>query len=125
MAARTEGGAMREQQERVAAILERVRLEGDRALLELTERFDGVRPDPLRIAPERLEEAWIGTAPALQEALQLAHQRIETFHQLQRPTDLALRGPHGESLGRRWRPVERAGLYVPGGRASYPSTVLM
>ena len=125
IAARTEGGAMREQQERVAAILERVRLEGDRALLELTERFDGVRPDPLRIAPERLEEAWIGTAPALQEALQLAYQRIETFHQLQRPTDLALRGPHGENLGRRWRPVERAGLYVPGGRASYPSTVLM
>ena len=125
IAARTEGGAMREQQVRVAAILERVRLEGDGALMELTERFDGMRPDPLRIPPQRLEEAWNSTAPALQEALQLAHQRIETFHKLQRPTDLALRGPHGEALGRRWRPVERAGLYVPGGRASYPSTVLM
>ena len=55
----------------------------------------------------------------------LAHERILAFHQAQLPQDLALTGPHGERLGRRWRPVERAGLYVPGGRASYPSTVLM
>ena len=125
IAARTEGGAMREQQERVAAILERVRIEGDGALLALTEQFDGVRPDPLRIPAERLEQAWQDTAPALREALELAHRRIEAFHRLQRPADLAMAGPHGEQLGRRWRPVERAGLYVPGGRASYPSTVLM
>jgi histidinol dehydrogenase len=125
IAARTEGGALREEQERVAAILERVRLEGDGALLELSERFDGVRPDPLRIAPERLELAWRDTPAPLRQALELAHDRIETFHRLQRPADLAMQGPHGESLGRRWRPVQRAGLYVPGGRASYPSTVLM
>ena len=125
IAARTEGGALREEQDRVAAILERVRLEGDAALLELTERFDGVRPDPLRIPPERLEAAWQTTPPSLREALELAHRRIEDFHRRQRPADLAVQGPHGELLGRRWRPVERAGLYVPGGRASYPSTVLM
>ena len=61
----------------------------------------------------------------MQQALELAHGRILAFHQHQRPQDLAITGPHGELLGRRWRPVERAGLYVPGGRASYPSTVLM
>jgi histidinol dehydrogenase len=125
IAQRTEGGAMREQQERVAAILERVRLEGDAALLELTERVDGVRPDPLWIPPERLAQAWDATAPALRAALELAHERIVSFHRHQYPVDLSLTGPHGERLGRRWRPVERAGLYVPGGRASYPSTVLM
>jgi histidinol dehydrogenase len=116
---------MREQQERVAQILERVRLEGDAALLDLTEQFDGVRPEPLRIPLERLEAAWHSTSAPLRDALELAHRRIQAFHRLQHPGDLAMTGPHGESLGRRWRPVERAGIYVPGGRASYPSTVLM
>ncbi|MFM7267476.1 MAG: histidinol dehydrogenase [Cyanobium sp.] len=125
IAARTGGGALREEEGKVAAILERVRLEGDTALLELTERFDGVRPDPLRIPEARLAQAWQDTPQALREALDLAHGRIESFHRRQIPGDLAVTGPHGEMLGRRWRPVERAGLYVPGGRASYPSTVLM
>jgi histidinol dehydrogenase len=116
---------MRQQQDLVASILEQVRRGGDGALLELSERFDGVRPDPLRVPAEQLQEAWKATPAPLQAALELAHRRIETFHRHQRPADLAVRGPHGESLGRRWRPVERAGLYVPGGRASYPSTVLM
>ena len=125
IAQRTEGSAIAEQQNRVAGILERVRLEGDAALFDLTERFDGVRPDPLAIPPERLHQAWEATAPSLRAALELAHERITTFHRHQRPADLAVNGPHGERLGRRWRPVARAGLYVPGGRASYPSTVLM
>lgn len=116
---------MRLEEERVEQILERVRQEGDGALLSLTEAFDGVRPDPLRVPEARLQEAWEQLAPPLQQALQTAHGRILHFHQHQRPADLAIRGPHGERLGRRWRPVERAGLYVPGGRAAYPSTVLM
>ncbi|MFM7266671.1 MAG: histidinol dehydrogenase, partial [Cyanobium sp.] len=82
---------------------------GDQALLDLSERFDGLRPDPLRIPEERLEEAWRTTPAELQEALDLAHGRVLAFHQAQRPADLALDGPHGERLGRRWRPVERAG----------------
>ena len=125
IAGRTSAGRMKEETARVEAILEQVQQQGDQALLDLTERFDGVRPDPLRIPPERLAAAWEATAPALQNALTLAHQRILAFHEQQRPADLAVTGPHGERLGRRWRPVERAGLYVPGGRASYPSTVLM
>ncbi|MFN7900525.1 MAG: histidinol dehydrogenase [Synechococcaceae cyanobacterium] len=125
IAGRTSGGALRREEERVAAILEQVRQQGDAALLELSERFDGVRPDPLRIPPERLEQAWRETPAPLQEALRLAHGRILAFHQRQMPLDLSLQGPHGERLGRRWRPVRRAGLYVPGVRAAYPSTVLM
>jgi histidinol dehydrogenase len=125
IADRTEGGQSREVAERVDAILEQVRRDGDAALLELSERFDGVRPDPLRVPEADLQAAWTATPSDLQDALRLAHRRILDFHQQQKPVDLAVTGVHGERLGRRWRPVERAGLYVPGGRASYPSTVLM
>ena len=125
IAERTSGGRLREEMVRVEEILSRVQAEGDAALMELTERFDGVRPDPLRIPPQRLADAWQATPESLKDALRLAHQRILAFHQHQLPTDLAVTGPHGELLGRRLRPVQRAGLYVPGGRASYPSTVLM
>ncbi|MEY3751114.1 MAG: histidinol dehydrogenase [Cyanobacteriota bacterium] len=125
IAERTGGGQSREAAQRVDAIIEQVQQQGDAALMELTERFDGVRPDPLRVPAAALEAAWQATPEELQEALKLAHRRIVDFHQRQKPADLAVTGVHGERLGRRWRPVERAGLYVPGGRASYPSTVLM
>jgi histidinol dehydrogenase len=125
IAARTEGAQMRQEEQNVAHLLEQVRLEGDAALLRLTETFDGVCPDPLRVPEARLEQAWNELPSPLQQALTLAHGRILHFHQQQRPADLAIRGPYGERLGRRWRPVDRAGLYVPGGRAAYPSTVLM
>ncbi len=125
IAARTEGGQMRQEEERVAAILAQVRKDGDGALLELTERFDGLRPDPLRVPAERLAQAWQACPEPLRRALDLAHDRILDFHRRQLPADLAVTGPHGERIGRRWRPVQRAGIYVPGGRASYPSTVLM
>ncbi len=125
IADRTGGGRMAREEAAVGEILEAVRNGGDAALLELSERFDGFRPDPLRIPQERLAEAWRTTPAALQDALDRAHGRILAFHRAQKPADLALEGPHGERLGRRWRPVERAGLYVPGGRAAYPSTVLM
>jgi len=125
IAGRTGGAPMAEAARRVDAILAQVAEQGDAALLELSERFDGVRPDPLRIPTERLEAAWQACTPQLRQALELAHARIVDFHQRQLPADLAVTGPHGETLGRRWRPVQRAGLYVPGGRAAYPSTVLM
>ena len=125
IAGRTGGAPMVEAAQRVDAILAQVAAGGDQALLELSERFDSVRPEPLRIPAERLEAAWASCDPQLREALELAHRRILDFHRRQLPADLAAVGPHGEQLGRRWRPVQRAGLYVPGGRASYPSTVLM
>lgn len=114
-----------EARERVEAILAAVRDRGDAAIADFTERFDGFRPEPMAVSPEALEQAWTSLPTNLRDALELAHRRITDFHQRQRPADLAVMGPHGEQLGRRWRPVERAGLYVPGGRAAYPSTVLM
>ena len=125
IAQRTGSGQSADAAQRVDAILAQVRSQGDAALLDLTERFDGVRPDPLRVPPQEIAAAWQACDPNLQEALKLAHRRILDFHQRQKPVDLQVTGVHGERLGRRWRPVERAGLYVPGGRASYPSTVLM
>lgn len=125
IADRTNSGQAEAAIKTVDAILAQVRTEGDRALLDLSERFDGVRPDPLRIPLQQLKAAWNQCDSRLKAALELAHERILAFHQIQLPSDLDLTGPHGERLGRRWRPVETAGIYIPGGRASYPSTVLM
>ncbi len=109
----------------VQKILQDVKEKGDEALLYYTERFDGFKPEPLTVSPELLLEAWESTPKALQKALRLAHQRIKNFHQHQLPTDLVIDGDNGERVGRRWTPVQKAGIYIPGGRASYPSTVLM
>ena len=125
LSSRTTQTQQGEARERVEAILKAVRDRGDAAIADFTERFDGFRPEPMAVSPEALEHAWTSLPTNLRDALELAHRRITDFHQRQRPTDLAVTGPHGEQLGRRWRPVERAGLYVPGGRAAYPSTVLM
>ena len=125
LSSRTTQTQQGEARERVEAILAAVRDHGDAAIADFTEQFDGFRPEPMAVSPEALEQAWTSLPTNLRDALELAHRRITDFHQRQRPADLAVTGPHGEQLGRRWRPVERAGLYVPGGRAAYPSTVLM
>ena len=125
LSSRTTQTQQGEARERVEAILKAVRDHGDAAIADFTERFDGFQPEPMAVSPEALEQAWTSLPTNLRDALELAHRRITDFHQRQRPADLAVTGPHGEQLGRRWRPVERAGLYVPGGRAAYPSTVLM
>lgn len=125
LSSRTRQTQQGEARERVEVILAAVRDRGDAAIADFTERFDGFRPEPMAVSPEALEQAWTSLPTNLRDALELAHRRITDFHQRQRPADLAVTGPHGEQLGRRWRPVERAGLYVPGGRAAYPSTVLM
>ena len=125
LSSRTDQSQQSEARERVDAILAAVRDRGDAAIAEFTERFDGFRPVPMAVPQTALEQAWITLPTNLRDALELAHRRITDFHQRQRPADLAVTGPHGEQLGRRWRPVQRAGLYVPGGRAAYPNTVLM
>ncbi|WP_413443054.1 histidinol dehydrogenase [Synechococcus sp. MIT S1220] len=125
LASRTVDDRQLEARSKVDSILAAVRQHGDTALMDYTERFDRFRPDPVAIPEAALEEAWTQMPMDLRDALELAHRRIKEFHQRQRPVDIAMEGPHGEQLGRRWRPVKRAGLYVPGGRAAYPSTVLM
>ena len=122
---RTESPKLQEVRFTVDSIIERVKREGDKALRDYTERFDGVAINELRVPPEALERAWQLTPAPLQQALQLANERILAFHLQQLPNNLEINGPYGETRKRRWRPVHRAGLYVPGGRAPYPSTVLM
>ena len=125
LSGRTANAKQRQARDRVDAILSAVRERGDDAIQEFTERFDGFRPDRLAVPLKELETAGTTLPVNLRDALDLAHRRITDFHQRQRPADLSVIGPHGEQIGRRWRPVERAGLYIPGGRAAYPSTVLM
>jgi len=111
----------------VAAIIARVRAEGDAALRDLTRRFDGHDLDAAGWEVPRADRraALDGLAPDLRRALELAAERIAAYHEGQRPADRDGTDAAGVRLGARWRAVEAAGLYVPGGRAAYPSTVLM
>jgi histidinol dehydrogenase len=111
----------------VADIIAQVRTGGDAALIALTERFDRVRLAPERLAFSEAEiDAEIANVPAADRAaLDLAAARIRAYHERQRPEDARWTDPTGAELGWRWTPVAAAGLYVPGGLASYPSSVLM
>lgn len=111
----------------VATILSRVRSEGDAALIDLTQRFDGFDLDAegWSISREDCAAAYAGLVPDLRDALDLAAARIRTYHAKQRPTDSDWTDGTGTRMGARWTAVEAAGLYVPGGRAAYPSSVLM
>ncbi len=111
----------------VAGIIAAVRARGDAALLEYTARFDlvSLTPDRLRVSAAEIDAAEAGIAPALRDALDLAATRIEAFHRAQCPQDLRMTDQAGLTLGMRWTPLDAVGLYVPGGKAAYPSSVLM
>jgi histidinol dehydrogenase len=113
--------------DQVAAIVARVRAEGDAALYDLTLRFDGLdlHEAGLRVSESEIEAADAKVDKRTREALQVAHDRILAHHQRQLPTDDSYKDALGVELGTRWTPVGSAGLYVPGGTASYPSSVLM
>ena len=109
----------------VKKILEDVKNQGDEALKKYTLKFDGFSPDPLSVSKKEIAKAWEKTTKPLQEALKNAKHRIEKFHEKEIPQSFSIKGIYGEDVQRKWLPVQKAGLYVPGGRASYPSTVLM
>ncbi|GGD98766.1 histidinol dehydrogenase [Tsuneonella deserti] len=112
----------------VAAIISRVKAKGDVALSEYTQRFDDhqlTEDGDWRIDLADCAAAFEGLEPTLRDALVLAAERIRTYHESQRPTDRDEIDSAGVRLGARWRPVDAAGLYVPGGRAAYPSSLLM
>lgn len=111
----------------VREIIERVRAEGDQALLDYTSRFDRqtLTPQTLRVTEAEVEQANAQTPPALREALAMAAQRIEAFHRAQLPQDIELTDELGVRMGLRWQKLDAVGLYVPGGKATYPSSVLM
>jgi len=108
-------------------IVREVRAEGGAAVAAYTRRFDRLEIDPYRLTADGIDlEQLAGTCPdEIRAALDFAADRIETFHRRQMPQDGVLREENGIELGWRWTPVDAAGVYVPGGRASYPSSVLM
>ncbi|MEM7076647.1 MAG: histidinol dehydrogenase [Pseudomonadota bacterium] len=111
----------------VADIIETVRTQGDAALIAYTEQFDRVTltPDQLRFSKDEIDALVAQVSEEERDALTLASDRIRAYHQRQMPEDERWTEPNGATLGWRWSPVSTAGLYVPGGLASYPSSVLM
>ncbi|MEK6542586.1 MAG: histidinol dehydrogenase [Pseudomonadota bacterium] len=108
----------------VAAIIAHVRSDGDAAVAELTQRFDG-HSLPWRISLDEAKDAYGALDPALRDALELAAKRIRSYHVAQIPKNSDARDDAGVRMGARWNAVDAAGIYVPGGRAAYPSSVLM
>lgn len=109
----------------VAAIIAEVRQRGDAAVRELTERFDGARLDSLFLPDARWDELAAQCPSAVRAALQLAYERVRAFHAPQVPPSYEQRLPGGGVLRCLTVPLRRAACYVPGGRAAYPSTVIM
>jgi histidinol dehydrogenase len=111
-------------QDTVRRILADVRARGDAALIEYTRKFDGVEKI-LEVKKQELQESLSSIPTALADALREAHERIRAFHERQRQDSWDYTEADGTRLGQRVTPLERVGLYVPGGKAAYPSSVLM
>ncbi|KIN63409.1 Histidinol dehydrogenase [Sulfitobacter noctilucicola] len=111
----------------VAKIIADVRSRGDAAVIDLTAKFDRITltPDTLRITAQEIADAEAQVSPEDAQALHLAAERIRAYHERQLPEDAEWTDEAGATLGWRWTAISAAGLYVPGGLASYPSSVLM
>ena len=105
-------------------IVENVRERGDAALLEYTERFDGVRPREIRVPQKEIGRAADALSPALRESFGVAIENVRVFHEREMDRSWE-RSRAGATTGQRVRPIRRVGLYVPGGHAAYPSTLVM
>ena len=112
-------------EEPVRAIIERVRTGGDDALLECIAEFDGAQLDAIEVTPREWEDACDKVDPADRAALGKAAMRVREFHKKRIPSSWEMREEGGGFMGQRVRPLERVGLYVPGGKAVYPSSVIM
>src|SRR3974390_1270707 len=119
--------APKDGEQAVRAIIADVRARGDRALTELTAKYDGVdlAKAGLRVTAAEIDAADKSCDAEALAPLKLARDRIEAFHQRQQPRDTRFTDPLGVELGSRWSAIEAVGLYVPGGTAAYPSSVLM
>lgn len=106
----------------VQRIIADIRARGDEALLHYTRQLDGVADPKLEVTPDEIEAAYKSVPAGVIDALNVAADRIRTFHQAGKPSTWV---DFGSGLGQLVRPMDRVGLYIPGGRAAYPSTVLM
>lgn len=109
----------------VLEIINDVRENGDRSLEHYTQKFDGVSLRDFKVKRREIDAAWEKVEPQVLEALEVAAQNISTFHKAQLPREWSIKVGEGISAGQIIRPLERVGCYIPGGRAVYPSTILM
>ena len=109
----------------VKMIMGDVRDRGDKALIDYTKKFDRVDTPELRITQAQMDKAEAECAPDVRAALEIAANRIRAYHEAQKPTDHRYVDADGVTLGWQYAPLESVGIYVPGGKASYPSSVLM
>ncbi len=122
---RREPGDTRHQALRVAAIVDRVRRFGDSALLEMARELDGVSLGSLEVPRSRWQDALDSLDLGVRRALERAARNIRIFHEAQTPTDIEIETEPGVRVGRKAVPLDTVGVYAPGGRAAYPSSVLM
>lgn len=109
----------------VREILDDIRKRGDAALKQLTERFDGARLHDVQVTAEEFDAAEAELDPEVREALEHEFRAVRAFHEAQLPSPVPIETAPGVCVWREWRPIDRVGLYVPGGRAAYPSSVVM
>lgn len=109
----------------VSGVINKVTTEGDRALLELTEKFDGLRPDSIRVSQQEIEAASERLSDSMKQALEQAYANISQFHKAQIPQPVKVETQPGVVCEQVTRPINKVGLYIPGGSAPLPSTVLM
>ena len=124
---RTHDTVVVQKESTVSEVLQTVKREGDQALLSYTAKFDGLslNVDRLRVSGSDLDAAYQQVQKELLDAIRLASRKIEAFHRERIPKSWVKFDEDEVVLGKRYTPVDRAGLYIPGGRAAYPSTVLM
>lgn len=122
---RQAASSVAEAEDSVRSIIEDVRSRGAQALRDLAFTFDGVDQHRIRVAPEQIERAVAELDPAVRHGLESAIERTRAFARAQRPQDVSVEVAPGAVLRHRWTPVRRAGLYIPGGLAVYPSSVVM
>ncbi len=109
----------------VSEVIAKVRKEGDAALLELTEKFDRVQPESIRVSAQEIDEASARLSEKMKNALEQAYENIAKFHKAQKPQPIKVETQPGVVCEQVTRPIQKVGLYIPGGSAPLPSTVLM
>ena len=110
---------------KIAPILQRVKAGDEAELIKLATEFDGVTPKSIRVSSDELQKALAALDPVIRKSLELAIDQVRKYHRTQLPTDSSVSVIAGGDIDRTWRAVDRVGLYVPGGIASYPSSVIM
>ncbi|WP_104041172.1 histidinol dehydrogenase [Vibrio hyugaensis] len=109
----------------VSEVIAKVRKDGDAALLELTEKFDRVKPESIRVSAQEIDEASARLSEKMKNALEQAYENISKFHKAQKPQPIKVETQPGVLCEQVTRPIQKVGLYIPGGSAPLPSTVLM